>query len=48
MLQDLLKLKKLIYNAEEGKELQLNKKEFIELNEKKYIILTILNKITLY
>ena len=48
MLQDLLKLKKLIYNTEEGKELQFNKKEFTKLNKKKYIILTTLNKITLY
>jgi len=32
MLQDLLKLEKLIYNTEEGKELQFSEKESTELN----------------
>ena len=48
ILQDLFKLEKLIYNTKEGKEPQFSKKESIELNKKKYIILTALNKITLY
>ena len=48
MLQDLLKLEKLIYNNEEGKELQLNKKQFTKLNQKKHVMSTALNNITLY
>ena len=41
MLQDLLKLEKLTYNTKNGK-------ESTELNQKKYVMLTVLNKITLY
>ena len=48
ILQDLFKLEKLIYNTKEGKELQFSEKESIELNEKKHIMSTALNKITLY
>ena len=40
ILQDLLKLEKLIYNTKEGNKLQLS--------EKKYILLTVINKIILY
>ena len=48
MLQDLLKLEKLIYNTEEGRELQLDDKESTKLNEKKHVMLTASNKIILY
>ena len=48
MLQDLLKLEKLIYNTEKSNELQLSEEESTEPNKKNHVTSTALNKIKLY